>query len=181
MAKNILITGRPGVGKTTAVKKILSALDLKPGGFYTEEIRAGRERKGFMIKTFAGKSGTLAHIDNKGGPRVGKYGVDIESFESTVIPELEDAISNRKLVVIDEIGKMELFSLRFKDLVLQALDGPAPILGVIKESGNGFIGNIKQRQDVRLFKITLVNRESIISDILKSLDGLLPGVCYKRS
>ncbi|MFQ5957268.1 MAG: nucleoside-triphosphatase, partial [Candidatus Brocadiales bacterium] len=75
MVKNILITGRPGVGKTTVVKKVLSALDIKPGGFYTEEIRAGKERQGFMIKTFGGKSGVLAHVDNRGGPRVGRYGV----------------------------------------------------------------------------------------------------------
>lgn len=172
MVKNILMTGRPGVGKTTAVKKILSALDLRPGGFYTEEIRAGRERKGFAIKTFGGKSGILAHIDNRGGPRVGKYGVDIRSFESTALPELEDAIGSKKLIVIDEIGKMENFSCRFKDLVLQALDGPAPVLGVVTESGNGFISGIKQRKDVRLFRITLQNRDTIIPDILKLLAGL---------
>lgn len=172
MVKNILITGRPGVGKTTVIKRVISTLDLKPGGFYTEEIREGRVRKGFRIKTFSGKSGILAHADNRSGPRVGKYGVDMKSFESTALPELEHAIGNRELVVIDEIGKMELFSHRFKDLVLKSLDGPAPVLGVIMESGNGFISDIQQRKDVRLFRITLGNRDTIVPDILKSVDEL---------
>lgn len=170
MIKNILITGRPGVGKTTAVKKVLSALNRKPGGFYTEEIRVGGVRKGFAIKTFGGRNGILAHVDNRGGPKVGRYGVDVKSFESTALPELEEAISNRRLIVIDEIGKMELFSARFKDLVLQALDAPVPVLGVIKDSGNGFISGIKQRADVMLFKITPVNRDTVIPDVLESLN-----------
>ncbi len=173
MVKNILITGRPGVGKTTAVKGILSALGIEPGGFYTEEIRVGRERKGFMIKTFGGKSGILAHVDNRGSPRVGKYGVDVESFETSALRELEDTISNGQLVVIDEVGKMELFSQRFRELVLKALDGPVPVLGVITESGNGFIKNIKQRPDVRLVRITVENRDAVISDIRGALYGLI--------
>lgn len=173
LVKNILITGRPGVGKTTAIKRILSGCNVKPGGFYTEEIRVGGERKGFTVKTFDGKSGILAHKDNKNGPRVGRYGVDLESFESTALPGLEDAINDRKLVVIDEIGKMELFSRRFKGLVLEALDGPAPVLGVITESGNGFIRDIRQRKDVRLYRITPANRDGIIPDILKCLEELM--------
>ncbi len=173
MVKNILITGRPGVGKTTAIKGILSALKIEPGGFYTEEIRVGRERKGFMIKTFGGKSGILAHVDGRGGPRVGKYRVDVESFETSTLRELEDAISNGQLVVIDEVGKMELFSQRFRELVLKALDGPVPVLGVITESGNGFIKNIKQRPDVRLVRITMENRDAIIPEIKESLRDLI--------
>lgn len=173
MVKNVLITGRPGVGKTTAIKNILTVLDLKPGGFYTEEIREGRERSGFRIKTFGGKSGILAHTDNRSGPRVGKYGVDIKSFESTALPELEDAIGNKRLIVVDEIGKMELFSQRFKDLVLQSLDGPTPLLGVITEKGNVFVSSIKQRNDVKLFRITTENRDAVISDILESLNEIM--------
>lgn len=173
--KNILITGRPGVGKTTAIKKVLSALDIKPRGFYTEEIRAGKERKGFRVKTFGGRDCILAHTDIQGPPRVGRYGVDITSFEDTALPELEEAASNREIIIIDEIGKMELFSNRFADLVSQALDGPTPVLAVISESGNSFIGGIRKRKDVRLFILTRQTRDALVPEIIKSLEARLHG------
>lgn len=175
MPKNILITGRPGVGKTTVIKKVLAVLNLKPCGFYTEEIREGGERRGFTVRTFSGRNGILAHVDNRSGPRVGKYGVDVESFESTALPELEGAIGGKRLIVIDEIGRMELFSTRFRDLVIQSLDGPAPLLGVIGEKGNEFVNSVKRRSDVRLFRITMENRDSIIPGILKALDEIVQG------
>ena len=173
--KNILITGRPGVGKTTAIKKVLSALDIRPRGFYTEEIRDGRERRGFTVKTFGGRDCVLAHTDIQGPPRVGGYGVDITSFEDTALPELEEAVGRREIIVIDEIGKMEMFSNRFKNLVLQALDGPAPVLAVISESGNGFIDGIKKRKDVKLFTLSRQARDALIPDIATLLDALTLG------
>lgn len=173
--KNILITGRPGVGKTTAIKKVLSALDIRPRGFYTEEIRDGRERRGFTVKTFGGRDCVLAHTDIQGVPRVGRYGVDVTSFENTALPELEEAVGRREIIVIDEIGKMEMFSNRFKNLVLQALDGPAPVLAVISESGNGFIDGIKKRKDVKLFTLSRQARDALIPDIATLLDALTRG------
>jgi nucleoside-triphosphatase len=169
MKKNLLITGRPGAGKTTLAMKVIEASGLSPGGFYTEEIRVAGDRKGFKIKTFGGREGTLAHVEHKDGPRVGKYSVDVESFESIALPELETALQGSQLIVIDEIGKMELFSQRFKELVIKALDGPYPLLGVIKEHGNGFIQEIKTRPDVRLFTLTLQNRNSLLQEILDAL------------
>ncbi len=173
--KNILITGRPGVGKTTAIKKVLSALDIRPRGFYTEEIRDGRERRGFTVKTFGGRNCVLAHTDIQGVPRVGRYGVNVTSFENTALPELEEAVGRREIIVIDEIGKMEMFSNRFKNLVLQALDGPAPVLAVISESGNGFIDGIKKRKDVKLFTLSRQARDALIPDIATLLDALTRG------
>ncbi len=173
--KNILITGRPGVGKTTAIKKVLSALDIRPRGFYTEEIRDGRERRGFTVKTFGGRDCVLAHTDIQGVPRVGRYGVDVTSFENTALPELEEAVGRREIIVIDEIGKMEMFSNRFKNLVLQALDGPAPVLAVISESGNGFTDGIKKRKDVKLFTLSRQARDALIPDIATLLDALTRG------
>ncbi len=169
MKKNILITGRPGVGKTTLTMKVIESAGLSPRGFYTEEIRTGRDRKGFRIKTFGGREGVLAHVGHTGSPRVGKYGVDVESFESIALPEVEEALQGCQIIVIDEIGKMELFSKRFKELVIQALDSPYPLLGVIKDYGDGFIQGIKARPDVRLFTLTVENRGSILPEILETL------------
>lgn len=174
MKKNLLITGRPGVGKTTLTMKVIAASGLIPKGFYTEEIRVGRDRKGFRIKTFEGKEGVLAHIEWKGRPRVGKYGVDVESFEAIALPELETALRDSQIIVVDEIGKMELFSHGFKELVTKVLDSPYPLLGVIKDYGDGFIQEIKARRDVRIFTLTMENRNSLqpeISNALKDIVG----------
>ncbi len=173
MQKNLLITGRPGVGKTTLVMKVIRASGLTPKGFYTEEIRVGRDRKGFRIKTFEGKEGVLAHIEYKGRSRVGKYGVDVESFEALALPELETALRDSQIIVIDEIGKMELFSHEFEELVTKVLDSPYPLLGVIKEHGEGFIQEVKARQDVRLFTLTVENRDSLLQEILAVLKGVV--------
>ena len=173
MKKNLLITGRPGVGKTTLAMKVIEASGLTPTGFYTEEIRVARDRKGFKIKTFGGREGVLAHVEYKSNPMVGKYGVDVESFETIALPEIEAALQGCQIIVIDEIGKMELFSQKFKELVIRALDGPYPLLGVIKDYGDEFIRGIKTRQDVKLFTLTTENRNAILQEILTTLKDLM--------
>jgi nucleoside-triphosphatase len=169
---NLLVTGNPGVGKTTLIKKMITESRLNPRGFYSEEIRIGIERKGFKVKTFTGNEGILAHVDYKNKPRVGKYGIDVESFEAIIIPEIKEALQGSELIVIDEIGKMELFSERFKELVVKALNGSAPVLGAISERGNGFIKKIKERQDIRIYSITFKNRDSVYLEILNDFERL---------
>ncbi|WP_457623042.1 nucleoside-triphosphatase [Persephonella sp.] len=111
----ILITGRPAVGKTTVVKKLLKKLPYKFIGFYTDEIRdANGKRIGFKIVTTNGYEKILSHKGLKSKYKVGSYGVDVKGFESTVIPLFEKHKKDKeKIFIIDEIGKMELFSDRF--------------------------------------------------------------------
>jgi len=115
--KNLLVTGLPGVGKTTLIKKLLESLkSLHPVGFYTEEIKEGGERKGFELVSLEGKRGVLSHKGIRSPHRVGQYKVDIKGFEDFL-----DSISFfnplARLVMIDEIGKMECFSDRFIKLL----------------------------------------------------------------
>jgi len=111
----ILLTGGPGIGKTTIIKKWISEIYKEAGGFYTEEIREKGKRIGFKIKTINGKEGILSKIGS-GKHNVGKYTVNIDIFEEIGVKALEDALKNKevKYIVIDEIGKMELFSEKFK-------------------------------------------------------------------
>jgi nucleoside-triphosphatase len=168
---NVLITGRPGVGKTTLVQRVVSRLGVRPRGFTTEEIRVGGVRKGFRIRIFGGKEGVLAHVGLASPYRVGRYGVDLRAFEEIALPELEEALEEGAFLVIDEIGTMELFSRRFRDLVLRALDTPAPLLGVLKERGDGFLRSIREREDVRLFTLTTENREEVEEAVLGEVGG----------
>jgi nucleoside-triphosphatase len=169
-AKNILITGLPGVGKTTLIKKVSEKLrDIHPVGFYTAEIRGRGVRKGFELVSFDGRRGILSHTDIKGPHRVGKYAVDIKGFEDFLecIPFL-NPVTN--LIIIDEIGKMECLSLKFRLLIEKILDSEKQVIATIALKGNGLIEEIKKRDDIRLIEITQSNRESLVSEVLKLLN-----------
>ena len=168
--KNILITGLPGIGKTTLIKKVSEQLrDLHPVGFYTAEIREKGIRKGFELVGFDGRKGILSHTDIKGPHRVGKYGVDIKGFETFLdsIPFLHPATN---LVIIDEIGKMECLSHRFRELIMKILDSEKPAIATIALKSSGVIEEIKKRDDVILLEITQSNRESLVSEITRLLN-----------
>jgi nucleoside-triphosphatase len=167
---NILITGFPGVGKTTLIKKVSGELrNLHPVGFYTAEIREKGVRKGFELISFDGRMGILSHTDIKGPYRVGKYGVDIKGFEDFLesIPFLDPATN---LIVIDEIGKMECLSRKFIGLIKDILDLEKQVIATIALKGTGLIEEIKKRDDVILVEITLSNRESLVFEVLKILN-----------
>ena len=132
MARHIFITGQPGVGKTTLVVAAVRARQ-DVCGFYTAERRSGSERSGFDVVALgpsASAVGTLATV-GKGKYMVGKYSIDVPSFESIALPSLKSATAT-PITVIDEVGKMELFSLTFLPRVESILDcGAATVLGTL--------------------------------------------------
>ncbi len=172
--KNILLTGLPGVGKTTIIEKIVEQLGGKEtiSGFLTSEIREKGSRCGFKIKTIDGREGILSHVKIRSRKRVGRYGVDIRSFEELVLPQLDGNMKAKKLIVIDEIGKMECLSNKFVKTVREALDSVIPVIGTVAIKGGGFIQEVKARQDVTIIHVTEQNRnalpEKLISLLLKT-------------
>jgi nucleoside-triphosphatase len=166
--KNILICGPPGVGKTTLIKKILENINLRAGGFYTEEIKENNRRVGFKIISLDNQKGILAHISVKGMKRVGRYGVNIYDLENIGVKSLSQALRDDDLIIIDEIGKMEVFSEEFKEKVLDCLNSEKFVLATIGIGGDKFISNIKRRDDIILFKVTKENRNKLI-EIISSL------------
>ena len=159
--KNVLVTGRPGAGKTSVVETVARKFPQVAGGFTTSEIRERGVRKGFRVTTLDGKAAVLAHASFAGPVRVGKYGVDVPAFEQLALPALEDAVLRRRIVVIDEIGKMELASKLFCDVVQKALDSPAIVLATIMEKRHSFADQIKRRADIVVFELTVENRNQL--------------------
>jgi nucleoside-triphosphatase len=163
---NILITGKPRTGKTTLIKRLVENLsDTDAGGFYTLEITQNNIRTGFKIVTLDGKEGILA---KKGMPspfRLGQYGIDIHHLEEIGVKAIEQAIQDKDLVVIDEIAKMELFSSRFQEVVIKALDCPRQVLGVIQMSNHPFLNQTRNRTDVKIHELTIHNRDLIFHTI----------------
>jgi nucleoside-triphosphatase len=169
--KRILITGLPGVGKTTLIRKVAAALQtLHPVGFYTEEIREKGVRKGFAMVNLDGTRGVLAHVDIKGRFRVGKYGVDIAAFES-FLEKIDFFAPEPRLIVIDEVGKMECFSEFFQKLVQQVWDSDKALVATIARKGGGMIEQLKRRPDATLLEVTVANRDRILTEILKLFSG----------
>ncbi|MFW9956670.1 MAG: NTPase [Candidatus Odinarchaeota archaeon] len=169
MKHNILLTGQPGIGKTTAVKKIVDQLDPKNvAGFWSEEIRERGRRVGFGIETLSGKKGLLAHIGLSDGPRVGKYRVNIEDIDSIIVPEMAFARESDRIVIIDEIASMELHSRNFKEEVCRCLDAKR-VLGTIQARRHPFLDEIRSRTDARLFELTMSNRDEIPTQVLELL------------
>ena len=160
------ITGKPGVGKTTLIRKIIDRMPLvNKAGFCTAEIRDKGSRLGFELRGLNGKRRTLAHVDMDTPYRVGKYRVDKAGFDE-FLETLDLLNPSVELIVIDEIGKMELFSNLFRTLVCNALDSDKQVFASIPIKGNAFIREIKKRSDIRLFEVTHDNRDSLIGEIV---------------
>lgn len=168
--RNILITGFPGVGKTTLIVKLTEALrHMKPVGFYTEEIRERGSRKGFELADFTGRRMVLSHVDIRSRERVSKYGVDIPGFES-FLDDLNLLDLTASLIIIDEIGKMECLSAEFRRLIVDLLDSPKQVVATIALKGTPVIEEVKRRPDVEILEITPYNREKLLGDIIKLLE-----------
>jgi len=173
--KNILLTGLPGVGKTTLIRNILrETQNLNPTGFYTGEIRDKGIRKGFSLTSTAGDNAILAHENIKSRFKVGKYGVDVAEFEKFIagIPFRNE---HNGLAVIDEIGKMECLSTMFGDMVMELLSSGKPVIATVALRGSGLIELVKTRPDVELIMITKDNRNQLLSGILDHIYKVADG------
>ena len=176
MTGNLLLSGHPGVGKTTLLRKLLGRLShLALTGFFTAEIREAGQRTGFRAVALNGSSAVFAHRRFQTQPRqrVGPYGVKPEVLEQLVLPHLDPFRKAADLVVVDEIAAMELLSAAFKTSLLAALDSPCPVLGTVALRGTGFIKQVKRRPDVEIFTLAPHNREVLGEEIHRRVLDLL--------
>ena len=166
---HLLLTGTPGVGKTTVLRKLAGHLDARTlGGFYTEEIRVHGERRGFRLVTFDGAERVIAHVDFPKAKQVGKYGVDVAALDEMV----EAALAPRpelSLYLVDEIGRMECLSGRFVAAMRRLLDSGKRVVATIAQRGEGFIAEVKRRPDCELSTVTRENRDALPRQLLERL------------
>lgn len=169
LGKAILLTGHPGCGKTTAIRRMLSHLPRAAGGFYTEEIRENGRRNGFKIVTLDGRTGTLAHVNIQSRNRIGQYGVDIRVVDTLAVDSIRRAAADQRIVVIDEIGPMEIFSAAFCRVVMDVLARDVRVLGTIVMRRNPFADGVKALPVVTLIEVTIENRDKIVEHVLNDL------------
>ena len=178
MKRVLLLTGKPGTGKTALIKEAIALLraqhgNLKSGGFYTEEIRSGGVRQGFRIVTLDGKEAILAHVDISSPYQVSKYKVDIDSLNKVGVSALRQALKESDLIVIDEIGKMELFSPQFREAISQTIDSDKKVMGTIMLSPHPFADEIKEHPEVKTLVVTKANRDEVLREVLSWLEEAL--------
>ena len=166
MKQVYLLTGKPGAGKTSLIKQAIAGMGGKAGGFYTEEIRSGGARLGFRLVTLNGECAILAHVNIHSPYQVSKYGVDIDNLDRVGVSALYKAAEECDLVVIDEIGKMELFSANFREAVLQIIDSGKSVLGTIMLNANPWADAIKLKPQVNLVVVTRVNYHQVLEELL---------------
>ncbi|XP_004281627.1 cancer-related nucleoside-triphosphatase isoform X1 [Orcinus orca] len=182
MARHVFLTGPPGVGKTTLIQKVsevLKSSGVPVDGFYTEEVRQGGRRIGFDVVTLSGARGPLSRIGSELPPGkreccVGQYVVDLTSFEQLVLPVLRNAGPRggpgQSVCVIDEVGKMELFSQPFIQAVRQVLSTLGTVvLGTIpvpKGKPLALVEEIRTRNDIKVFSVTKENRNHLLPEIV---------------
>jgi len=165
----ILLTGRPGCGKTTVLMHLAELLEGRAiAGFYTQEIRKGGQRWGFGVRTLSQHEGILSSVDLKEGPSVGRYRVDVDGFERLVLAELNQPAERVAIYLIDEIGKMECFSRAFVESVRRLLATERSLVATVAQKGAGFIEEVKAYPGTETIEVTLANR------------GQLPGRLARR-
>jgi nucleoside-triphosphatase len=175
------ITGMPSVGKTQTLIKIIESLE-KHGytveGMITEPIIEKKKRAGFYVTDWKTKEHEVfAHIDFETKEKVGKYGVDINALERIGVPAVEKAITDDKIdiIIIDEIGKMEMLSEKFCEVVIEALDSDKPIMVTLhKKSRTPLLQDVRRRDDIRILEVTPVNRNLLPYKIEKIMEEKLP-------
>lgn len=179
MKRLVFVTGRPGVGKTSVLLRAVDALKAKGykvGGMISHEIRERGVRVGFGIVDFhTGQRGLLAHVTQPSGPQISKYRVNLSDLNVIGAGSILNAARDADIIVVDEIGPMELFSPEFRKAVGQAIKSSKPVVGTIHFRARDLLINIiEAREDAEILEVTYENREDlhnvIIGKVVQSLE-----------
>lgn len=171
----LLLTGAPGIGKTTVIRRLAEQLEgWRITGFYTEEIREEGERQGFRLVTFDGRTSVIAHVAIPKAHRVGKYGVDVAAVDEAA--GLLTCDPSAQVHLVDEIGKMECLSERFVTNMRALLMGQTPVIATVGLRGGGFIAEVKRSKGCLLWEVTRANRDELPSRIAA---WLTETACFK--
>jgi nucleoside-triphosphatase len=169
----LLLEGRPGIGKTTVTRRLLQLLQeagVPVAGFTTGELRTGGHREGFVVEAVSGAREVLAHVDLPGPPRVGRYGVDLAALERVGLSALGDAGSGG-VVVVDELGKMELASAAFRAAVVELLGREVAVVATVQRARHRFTDALRRRPDIRVIRVTEATRDALPQQLMEYLVG----------
>jgi nucleoside-triphosphatase len=158
-----LVTGNPGIGKTTLIRQVVSTMRMRAAGFYTEDLRDGGVREGFRIVTLEGDIALLASTGHPGPIHVSKYGIDLQELDRVGVSALRRGMDRGHVLVVDEIGQMQLFSKNLRHTVFEAVRLGHPMLGTIMAGRNPYADRIRSHQHVEVLSLTEDNRQEVVT------------------
>jgi len=169
MPHRIAVTGSPGVGKSTVVEKVAAVMKCRVGGVLARDKRFNGRRIGFELLDIAsGDVGVLAD-ETGNGPQLGKYRVHLDSLEKIGAMAVQNAIQC-DLIVVDEVGPMELSSRSFISAVENAIASQKPMLIVLHEWSNHPLAK-KIRRTFQVISVTRENRDMLVKEIAQALNA----------
>lgn len=171
----LLLTGKSRVGKSTTITRIINQFGSEHfGGFYTEEVRNETDRIGFNCVTLDGQSKTIASVDSESTLRIGRYGVELETFEAIALSAIKKSIQMKKITVIDEIGFMQMLSVPFQKMIHDVISSSKPIiLGTICVDSHPEIDRVKELPSIKFYEMNEENRDFTIETLANDIQRLL--------
>jgi nucleoside-triphosphatase len=170
----VLLTGAPRSGKTTLVRRLvgeLQASGVEVTGFTTRELREQGHRAGFLVEAISGESAVLAHVMLDASPQVGRYRVDVPAFERIALPAIEQAIQSGGIVVIDELGQMELYSSAFVHTVQSLFDSEVPLVATVHAKPDPVTDALKRHPGVEVLTVTVDGHDALLAQVTARLLG----------
>jgi nucleoside-triphosphatase len=175
MGIRIGITGKPRVGKSTVIKEVINRLKAESiglGGMLTADIREGGRRIGFSLEDInTGEKGILAHVHHRQigtKVKVGKYAVNLTDLDSIGANSIKNALAQPDpiIIIVDEIGPMELKSKRFIEAVEEAIEsGKSMLVSVHQRSEHELVKRVKK--EFEMFEVTEENRDEMANCIIQ--------------
>lgn len=167
--RHVFLTGPKGIGKSTLIQTVLSRFCGKAGGFFT--IKTDRYLEHFhtvhLIPTgepvIPAEKNFLFVCQNKDD------GIDAR-FDQLGCQALRQS-TDCSLIIMDELGPHEAGAKRFHQMVLDTLDGPVPVLGVLQAPAESFWPDIVSRSDVKILEISEDNRSETC--LIQTLEAIL--------
>lgn len=151
---NVFLTGPRQIGKSTAVRRYLAGCGLHYGGFFT--VWGPDDRLHLLRAADPGAKMTAATaVARRANSRVQ---AEAAAFDHLGCQALE---APAQLLVLDELGFLERDAAAFRRRIQQVLDGPTPVLGVVRQVGSLFLPALQARADTVVLTVTLENRDAI--------------------
>lgn len=157
---NILLTGQIKAGKSTILNKSIQKLNLSPTGFKTLPYLINNEVTGFYITDSLSSATQNAYSLIGKKKHDGKWSSIPDTFNIIGTQILNKSLnSNKKVILMDELGFFETKALTFQEYVFNCLNSNKIVIGAIKPIHTTFLNQIRNRKDIIIIEVNIDNRQ----------------------